>query len=51
MTRTPLSVQVFIVSKLFQTHHVWEGDTSRCAAACDKTLKDMQVGATARPTL
>jgi len=34
---------VFIVSKLFQTHHVWEGDTSRCAAACDKTLKDMQV--------
>ena len=34
---------LWIVSKLFNTHHVWEGDTSRPKAALDKTLKDLQV--------
>lgn len=33
----------FIVSKLFNTHHVWKGDKSRVAAACDKTLSDLQL--------
>ena len=34
---------LWIVSKLFNTHHVWEGDTSRPKAALEKTLKDLQV--------
>ena len=35
--------EVFVVSKLFQTHHVWEGDVSRVQAQCDKTLADLQL--------
>jgi len=35
--------KVFVVSKLFQTHHVWDGDPSRVHAQCDKTLKDLQL--------
>eukprot|EP00039_Didymoeca_costata_P005347 m.80734 g.80734 ORF g.80734 m.80734 type:complete len:341 (+) comp12777_c0_seq1:67-1089(+) len=34
---------VFVVSKLFQTHHVWKGDTSRVTAALNKTLSDLQL--------
>lgn len=34
---------VFVVSKLFQTHHVWEGNGSRVATAIDKTLADLQL--------
>ena len=35
--------ELFIVSKLFQTHHVWEGDDSRCHETLDQTLKDLQL--------
>jgi len=35
--------ELFIVSKLFQTHHVWEGDTSRCSESLEKTLTDLQL--------
>jgi len=34
---------LWIVSKLFNTHHVWDGDTSRPAAALDATLRDLGV--------
>lgn len=34
---------LFIVSKLFQTHHVWEGDESRCQETLEQTLKDLQL--------
>ena len=34
---------LYIVSKLFQTHHDWEGDGSRCHAALDKTLRDLRL--------
>ena len=34
---------VFVVSKLFQTHHVWKGDASRVHQAIDQTLADLQV--------
>ena len=32
---------VIVVSKLFNTHHVWQGDRSRPAAALAKTLADL----------
>jgi len=35
--------EVFVVSKLFNTHHVWNGDVSRVGAALDKSLKDLGV--------
>ena len=34
---------LFVVSKLFNTAHVWKGDTSRVAKACDKTLADLKL--------
>ena len=34
---------VVVVSKLFNTHHVWQGDRSRPAAALAKTLADLQL--------
>ena len=34
---------VIVVSKLFNTHHVWQGDRSRPAAALAKTLADLQL--------
>uniref|UniRef100_A0A7S4RIY9 NADP-dependent oxidoreductase domain-containing protein n=1 Tax=Alexandrium monilatum TaxID=311494 RepID=A0A7S4RIY9_9DINO len=34
---------VYVVSKLFNTHHVWEGDVSRVQAAIEKTLQDLQL--------
>ena len=34
---------LFIVSKLFQTNHVWGDDEARCQEALDKTLADLQV--------
>ena len=34
---------VWVVSKLFNTHHCWESDTARPAEALDKTLKDLGV--------
>ena len=34
---------LFIVSKLFQTHHVWDNDKSRCQETLDKTLKDLRL--------
>jgi diketogulonate reductase-like aldo/keto reductase len=33
--------ELFIVSKLFQTHHVWEGDESRCHQTLSQTLSDL----------
>lgn len=35
--------ELFIVSKLFQTHHAWEGDASRCAETLEKTLADLRL--------
>ena len=35
--------ELFIVSKMFQTHHVWEGDDSRCHATLAETLADLQL--------
>ena len=35
--------ELFVVSKLFQTHHVWDGDDSRCHETLDQTLKDLQL--------
>ena len=35
--------ELFIVSKLFQTHHVWEGDDSRCTETLLKTLADLRI--------
>ena len=35
--------ELFIVSKLFQTHHVWEGDESRCHETLAQTLADLQL--------
>jgi len=35
--------EVFVVSKLFQTHHVWEEDNMRCEKALEKTLRELQV--------
>ena len=34
---------VVVVSKLFNTHHVWQGDRSRPAAALTKTLADLRL--------
>ena len=34
---------LFVVSKLFQTHHVWDGDDSRCYETLDQTLADLQL--------
>jgi len=34
---------VFVVSKVFQTHHVWKGDPSRVHTAINQTLADLQV--------
>lgn len=34
---------VFVVSKLFNTHHVWKDDRSRPAAALAKTLADLRL--------
>ena len=31
------------MSKLFQTHHVWEGDESRCHETLAQTLADLQL--------
>jgi diketogulonate reductase-like aldo/keto reductase len=33
--------ELFVVSKLFQTHHVWEGDDSRCHETLAQTLEDL----------
>jgi len=33
--------EVFVVSKLFQTHHSWDGDDSRCYEMIDQTLADL----------
>ena len=35
--------ELFIVSKLFQTHHVWDGDASRCEASLQQTLSDLKL--------
>eukprot|EP00035_Acanthoeca_spectabilis_P002727 m.89202 g.89202 ORF g.89202 m.89202 type:complete len:344 (+) comp11712_c0_seq2:52-1083(+) len=35
--------ELFVVSKLFNTAHVWKGDATRVAAACDQTLKDLKL--------
>ena len=35
--------EVFVVSKLFNTHHVWHEDRSRPAAALAKTLADLRL--------
>lgn len=35
--------EIFVVSKLFQTHHVWEKDTSRCFETLDRTLAELQI--------
>lgn len=35
--------ELFIVSKLFQTHHVWDGDSSRVEEQLGKTLSDLQL--------
>ena len=35
--------EVFVVSKLFNTHHVWHDDRSRPAAALTKTLEDLRL--------
>ena len=34
---------LFVVSKLFQTHHAWGEDTARCQQALDKTLADLRL--------
>ena len=34
---------VWVVSKLFNTHHVWQGDKSRPVAGMDKTLADLKL--------
>jgi len=34
---------LFIVSKLFQTHHVWAGDDSRCFETLNTTLADLNI--------
>jgi len=34
---------LFVVSKCFQTHHVWQGDTSRVSEMLETTLKDLQL--------
>jgi len=34
---------LFVVSKCFQTHHVWKEDRSRVATACEKTLADLKL--------
>ena len=35
--------ELFIVSKLFQTEHDWEGDGSRCHEALERTLEELQL--------
>jgi len=35
--------EVFVVSKLFSTHHVWKGDVSRVEESFHKTLSDLQL--------
>ena len=35
--------ELTVVSKLFNTHHVWNGDTSRPEAALRKTLAALQL--------
>lgn len=34
---------VFVVSKVFQTHHVWHGDASRVRESLDKTLSNLRL--------
>merc|ERR1719487_677971 len=34
---------LFIVSKLFQTKHVWDQDQLRCRRALEKTLSDLKL--------
>uniref|UniRef100_A0A7S2EI73 NADP-dependent oxidoreductase domain-containing protein n=1 Tax=Ditylum brightwellii TaxID=49249 RepID=A0A7S2EI73_9STRA len=34
---------VFVVSKLFQTHHDWDGSGSRCHETLEETLADLQL--------
>jgi len=33
--------ELWVVSKLFNTHHVWDGDTSRPREGLEKTLRDL----------
>jgi diketogulonate reductase-like aldo/keto reductase len=35
--------ELFVVSKLFQTHHHWDGDDSRCHETLEQTLSDLQL--------
>lgn len=35
--------ELFIVSKVFQTHHAWEGDAERCKEALQSTLEDLRL--------
>lgn len=35
--------EVFVVSKVFQTHHVWQGDPSRVHESLEQTLRDLQL--------
>lgn len=35
--------ELFVVSKLFQTHHDWEGDGSRCQATLEQSLEELQL--------
>eukprot|EP00658_Telonema_sp_P-2_P061433 TRINITY_DN50133_c0_g1_i1.p1 TRINITY_DN50133_c0_g1~~TRINITY_DN50133_c0_g1_i1.p1 ORF type:complete len:345 (+),score=77.30 TRINITY_DN50133_c0_g1_i1:178-1212(+) len=35
--------ELFVVSKLFQTHHAWDGDASRCFETLDRTLAELQL--------
>jgi alcohol dehydrogenase (NADP+) len=41
--KTVTRKELFIVSKLFQTHHVWEGDKSRCHETLAQTLADLKL--------
>merc|ERR1712070_1083398 len=35
--------EVFVASKVFQTHHVWQGDPSRVHESLEQTLQDLQL--------
>lgn len=35
--------ELFVATKVFQTHHVWKGDTSRVEEMLETTLKDLQL--------
>ena len=35
--------ELFVVSKLFQTHHVWDDDASRCRDTLRRTLADLRL--------